>query len=59
MDKTGTYVACEQMIQMSYMVMELAQLDEILNRLERSGRLSSKEQESLLEFARNTWGIQP
>ena len=57
MDKSGTYAACEQMLQMTYMPMQLSQLDEILNRLEGSGRLNSYEHQRLLEFAREIWGI--
>ena len=30
--KSGTYAACEQMIQMSFMVMQLGTLDQILAR---------------------------
>ena len=57
MDKSGTYVACEQMLQMPFMVMQLSQLDEILNRLETIGRLNSREHQRLLEFVRNIWGV--
>lgn len=58
MEKSGTYAACEQFLQMSYMVMQLSQLDEMLRRLEGSGRLTSNEHERLLEFARSLWGLQ-
>jgi len=57
MVKSGTYAACEQMMQMPFMVMQLSQLDEILNRLETSGRLNSREHQGLLELARNIWGV--
>lgn len=57
MDKSGTYAACEQMMQMPFMMMQLSQLDEILNRLEKSGRINSKEHRGLLEFARNIWSV--
>jgi hypothetical protein len=57
MDKSGTYAACEQMMQMPFMMMQLSQLDEILNRLEKSGRINSKEHQGLLEFARNIWSV--
>jgi hypothetical protein len=55
-EKSGTYVACEQMIQMSFMVMQLATLDQILERFEKNGRLSRKEQQSLLNLAKQLWG---
>ncbi len=58
MDKSGTYAACEQMMQMPFMVMQLSQLDEILSRLETIGRLNSREHQRLLEFARNIWGVE-
>lgn len=58
MDKSGTYAACEQFLQMSYMVMQISQVDEILQRLEGSGRLTSNERERLLQFARDLWGIE-
>lgn len=57
MDKSGTYAACEQMLQMPFMMMQLSQLDEMLRRLEKSGRINSREHQSLLEFARNIWGV--
>ena len=57
MDKSSTYAACEQMMQMPFMEMQLSQLDEILNRLEKSGRLNSREHQGLLELARNIWGV--
>ena len=55
MEKSGTYAACEQMLQMSCMTVGLSKLDEMLERLEKNGRLSSREHQSLLELARNTW----
>jgi hypothetical protein len=57
MDKSGTYAACEQMLQMPFMMMQLSQLDEILNRLETIGRLNSRERQRLLDFAINIWDI--
>ena len=54
--KSGTYEACEQMIQMSFMVMSLATLDQILARFERSGRLTRNEHHSLLKLAKQLWG---
>ena len=57
LDKSGTYAACEQMIQMPFMMMGLLKLDEMLERLERNGRLSSKEHQSLIELARKTWQV--
>jgi len=55
MAKSGTYAACEQMIQMSFMVMRLNQLDHILEGLERNGRLTRREHQSLMELARRLW----
>jgi hypothetical protein len=55
MNKSGTYVAFEQMIQMSFMVMPLSALDQILEKFEKNGRLSSVEHQRLLEFARRQW----
>ena len=55
MDKSGTYAAFEQMIQMSFMVMQLAALDQILETFEKNGRLTRTEHQSLLEFARQHW----
>lgn len=57
MEKSGTYAACEQMIQMSCMTMRLSKLDEMLERLEKNGRLSTREHQSLLELARKTWRL--
>lgn len=57
LEKSGTYAACEQMIQMPFMMMQLSKLDEMLERLEKNGRLSSREHQSLLELARNTWRV--
>lgn len=53
--KSGTYAACEQMIQMSFMMMQLATLDQILARFERHGRLTRAEHYSLLKLARQLW----
>jgi len=44
-------------MQMPFMVMQLSQLDEILNRLEKCGRLNSREHQGLLGLARNIWGV--
>jgi len=57
MEKSGTYAACEQLIQMSCMTMRLSKLDEMLKRLEENGRLSSREHVALLELARKTWRV--
>ena len=57
LDKSGTYAACEQMIQMPFMIMGLSNLDEMLERLEKNGRLSAKEHQSLVELARKTWRV--
>jgi len=54
-EKSGTYAACEQMIQMSFMVMQLSTLDKILARFERNGRLSRDEHYSLLKLANQLW----
>ena len=54
--KSGTYAACEQMIQISFMVMQLATLDQILARFERNGRLTRDEHHSLLKLAKQLWG---
>ena len=56
-EKSGTYAACEQMIQMSCMTMRLSKLDEMLKRLEENGRLSPKEHQALLELARKIWRV--
>ena len=56
-EKSGTYAACEQMIQMSCMTMRLSRLDEMLRRLEENGRLSPREHRALLELARKTWRV--
>jgi hypothetical protein len=53
--KSGTYAACEQMIQMSFMMMQLATLDQILARFERHGRLTRAEHYSLLKLAKQQW----
>ena len=55
--KSGTYVACEQMIQMSFMGTCLITLDQILGRLEKHGRLSHAERQNLLAFARQLWNV--
>lgn len=53
--KSGTYAACEQLIQMSFMVMQLATFDHILEGFEKSGRLTRQEHQSLLKYARQLW----
>ena len=55
MEKSGTYAAFEQLIQMSFMVMQLSALDQILEKFEKHGRLTHGEHLSLLEFARQRW----
>ena len=57
MDKSGTYAAFEQMIQMSFMMMQLTALDQILEKFEQNGRLTQTEHKSLLEFARRQWNV--
>lgn len=57
MDKSATYAACEQMLHMPFMRMQLSKLDEMLERLERNGRLSHKEYQGLLEFATKLWHV--
>ena len=57
MEKSGTYAACEQMIHMPFMMMGLSKLDEMLDRLEKNGRLSPREHQGLLELARKTWRL--
>ena len=57
MDKSATYVACEQMLEMPFMRMQLSKLDEMLERLEQNGRLTSKEHQGLLELATRIWRI--
>ena len=57
MDKSATYAACEQMMQMPFMRMQLSKLDEMLERLEKNGRLTHKEHQGLLELARKLWHI--
>ena len=52
---SGTYAACEQMIQMSFMVMQLGTLDRILARFERNGRLTREEHFNLLKLAKQLW----
>ena len=53
--KSGTYAACEQMIQMSFMGMQLSILDRILARFERNGRLTRDEHFRLLKLANQLW----
>ena len=52
---SGTYAACEQMIQMSFMTMQLGTLDQILARFERHGRLTREEHYKLLKLAKQLW----
>jgi len=52
---SATYAACEQMIQMSFMTMQLGTLDQILARFERHGRLSREEHYNLLKLAKQLW----
>jgi hypothetical protein len=52
---SGTYAACEQMIQMSFMGMQLSTLDRILARFERNGRLTRDEHFRLLKLANQLW----
>jgi hypothetical protein len=52
---SGTYAACEQMIQMSFMGMHLSTLDQILARFERNGRLTRDEHYNLLKLAKQLW----
>ena len=58
-DKSGTYAACEQMIQMSFMMMNLGTLDQILARFERNGRLTRDEHYNLLKLAKQLWNEKP
>jgi len=53
--KSGTYAACEQLIQMSFMVMQIATFDRILEEFETSGRLTRQEHQNLLKYARQLW----
>ena len=57
MDKSATYAACEQMIEMPFMRMQLSKLDEILERLEQNGRLTFREHQGLLELANRRWRV--
>ena len=57
MDKSGTYAAFEQMIQMTFMVMQLSALDQILEKFEKNGRLTQAEHQSLLDFAQKQWNM--
>jgi hypothetical protein len=45
------------MIQMSFMMMQLATLDQILERFEKNGRLTPMEHQSLLERASQLWDM--
>lgn len=54
-EKSGTYAACEQMIRMSFMNMQLSTLDQILARFERNGRLTRDEHYNLLKLAHTLW----
>jgi hypothetical protein len=56
-EKSGTYAACEQMIQMPFMRMGITNLEEMLERLEKNGRLSPREHQSLVELATKAWRI--
>ena len=56
-EKSGTYAACEQMIQMCCMTMRLSNVDEMVKRLEENDRLSLGEHRALLELARKTWRV--
>ena len=56
---SGTYAACEQMIQMSFMGMQLSTLDQILARFERHGRLTREEHYNLLKLAKQLWSKRP
>lgn len=58
-EKSGTYAACEQMIQMSFMMMNLGTLDQILARFERKGRLTRDEHYNLLKLAKQFWDEKP
>ena len=53
--RSATYAACEQMIQMSFMMMQLGTLDQILARFERHGRLTREEHYNLLKLAKQLW----
>ena len=57
MDKSATYAACEQMIEMPFMRMQLSKLDEMFDRLEQNGRLTYKEHQGLLELAARKWRV--
>lgn len=57
LDNSGTYAACEQMIQMPFMMMSLSKLDEMLTRLEMNGRLSAREHQSLVDLAKTLWRV--
>ena len=57
MDKSATYAACEQLIEMPFMRMQLSKLDEMLERLEQNGRLTYREHQGLLELAARLWRV--
>ena len=57
MDKSATYAACEQLIEMPFMRMQLSKLDEMLERLEQIGRLTFREHQGLLELATRRWHV--
>lgn len=57
LEKSGTYAACEQLIQMPLMRTGLSKLEEMLERLEKNGRLSAREHQSLVELAKKTWRV--
>lgn len=57
MDKSATYAACEKMIEMPFMMMQLSKLDEMLERLEQNGRLTFREHQGLLELAIRRWRV--
>lgn len=42
---------------MSFMMMQLTALDQILEKFEQNGRLTQTEHQSLLEFARRQWNV--
>jgi hypothetical protein len=57
MNKSATFAACEQMIEMPFMRMQLSKLDEMLERFEQNGRLTFKEHQGLLELATRIWRV--
>ena len=54
-EKSATYAACEKIIEMPFMIMQLSHLDEMLQRLENNGRLTHREHQSLLDLGRKKW----